>query len=60
MVVVKKKGNKTYKGKDGNEHNYINYYLELDNGKRIAIRTVNASDLKVLAGVAVYERSKND
>lgn len=57
MTVIKKQGNKTYKGKDGKEHKYINYYLQLDNGKRIAIRTVNASDLKVLEGVAIYERT---
>ena len=55
MTVIKKKGKKTYKGKDNKEHNYINYFLQLDNGKRIAIRTVNASDLKVLEGVAIYE-----
>lgn len=58
MQVIKKKGKKTYIGSDKKEHNYINYYLQLDNGKRIAIRTVSASDLKVLEGVAVYERSE--
>lgn len=56
MRIIKKQGKKTYKGKDGQEHKYMNYYVELDNGKRIAVRTVNASDLKVLEGVAVYER----
>lgn len=56
MTIIKKQGKKTYKGKDGKEHNYVNYYVQLDNGKRVAIRTVNASDLKVLEGVAVYER----
>lgn len=56
MEIIKKQSNKTWKDKEGKEHKYINYYVQLDNGKRIAIRTVNASDLKVLEGVAKYER----
>lgn len=56
MTIVKKVSKKTWIGEDKKERHYINYYLQLDNGKRIAIRTVNASDLKVLEGVATYER----
>lgn len=56
MKVVKRKGQKTFTGKDGKEHNYINYYLELDNGTNRYSFTVNASDLKVLDGVANYEK----
>lgn len=56
MQVIKRKAKKTYKGKDGKEHPYINYYLELDNGKRVAIRTFEVEDLKVLDGVAIYEK----
>lgn len=56
MQVVKKISKKTWVGEDKKERHYVNFYLQLDNGKRIAIRTVNASDLKVLEGVAIYER----
>ena len=54
--MIYKQTGKTYKGKDGKEHNYINYYLELDNGKRVAIRTFEPKDLSVLDGVAIYEK----
>lgn len=56
MTIIKKLSKKTWTGKDSKEHHYVNFYVQLDNGKRIAIRTVNANDLKVLEGVAVYER----
>lgn len=38
MELIKVKSNKTYKDKKGNEHNYYNYYLVLDNGSRIQIK----------------------
>ena len=55
MRIVKRKSNKTYTGQDKKEHAIYNYYVELDNGKRVAIRTFNTSDLRVLDGVAFYE-----
>lgn len=58
MTVIKKLSKKTWIGEDKKEHRYVNYYLELDNKKRIAIKTVRASDLKVLEGVAIYERNE--
>ena len=56
MRVVLRKGNKTYKGKDGKEHNYFNYFLECDNGKRILIKPVLEDDYARLNMVAEYER----
>lgn len=56
MRIVKRKSNKTYKGKDNKEHAVYNYYVELDNGKRVAIRTFNTGDLRTLDGVAFYEQ----
>lgn len=56
MRIIKRKSNKTYIGKvDKKEHVIYNYYAELDNGRRVAIRTFNPTDLKVLDGVAFYE-----
>lgn len=56
MRIIKRKSNKTYTGKeDKKEHAIYNYYVELDNGKRVAIRTFNVGDLKVLDGVAFFE-----
>lgn len=56
MRVIKKQSKKTYQGSDKKEYHYINYFLELDNGKRIAVRTFKPEDLSYLDAVAVYER----
>ena len=56
MRVIKKLGKKTYKGKDGKDYHYVNYYLEADNGKRILIKTVNVDDIKRLDMISVAER----
>lgn len=56
MKLVKRQSKKTYKGKDGVERHYYNYYLETDNGKRVAIRPVNNDDFGKLDMVAEYER----
>lgn len=48
MKLVKVIKKETYKGKDGNTYNYKNYYVELDNGKRIAIRPAFKEDYKTL------------
>ena len=55
MKVIKVQSNKTYKSKDGKkELHYYNFYLECDNGKRIAIRCVNKEDVKRLDMVSEY------
>lgn len=56
MKIVKKQSKQTYTGKDGKTYHYVNYYLELDNGLRIAIKTVDVVDLKRLDAIAEYER----
>lgn len=56
MRVIKIQSKKTYKGKDNKDYHYINFFLELDNGKRVAIRTFTPEDLAYLEAVAVYER----
>ena len=54
MKVIKVKSKKTYKGKDGKERFYYNYYLESENGKRIGIKCVNPSDYARLDMVSTY------
>ena len=56
MRVIKRQSKKTYQGKDKKDYHYINYFLELDNGKRVAIRTFKVADLATLDAVANYER----
>lgn len=56
MKVIKKKSKTTYQGKNGKTYHYINYYLQLDNGKRVGIRTYNVDDLAYLDAVAEYEQ----
>lgn len=56
MRVIKRQSKKTYQGSDKKDYHYINYFLELDNGKRVAIRTFKVEDLNTLDAVAIYER----
>lgn len=56
MKVLKVQSTKTYKSKEGKELHYYNFYLECDNGKRIAIRCVNTDDIKRLDMVSEYVR----
>ena len=57
MKVIKVKSNKTYKDKDGIERNYINYYLEFENGYKMAFKPCFTKDYTILNGVA-YEYKK--
>ena len=54
MKVIKVKSNKTYKDKDGKERNYVNYYLEFENGYKMAFKPCFTKDYTILNGVA-YE-----
>lgn len=54
--ILKKQSKQTYKGKDGKDKHFYNYYLELNSGKRIQIRTAFDSDRVVLDSIADYER----
>lgn len=55
MKLLKKKSKQTYKNKAGKESHYYNYFLELDNGKRIQIKPAFKDDNKALDTIAVYE-----
>lgn len=57
MKLVKKLSKKQYEGKDKKQHHYVNYLLQLDNGKRVLIKCVNTDDYKVLDAVAEFERT---
>lgn len=56
MKIIKRQSKQTYKGKDGKDHHYYNYFIQLENGKRVQIKTSFTDDLKTLDAVAVYER----
>lgn len=56
MKVVKKQSKKTYKAKDGKERHYYNYFLQLENGKRIQIKCSFDKDYIALDTVCEYER----
>lgn len=51
MKVVKKVGN-AYKDANGVERHYDNFYIELDNGTRIAIRCTFKTDYAKLNTIA--------
>lgn len=57
MRVLKVKSNKTYVDKDGIERNYINYYLEFENGYKMAFKPCFTKDYTILNGLA-YEFEK--
>ena len=57
MRVLKVKSNKTYVDKDGIERNYINYYLEFENGYKMAFKPCFTKDYTILNGLA-YEYEK--
>lgn len=54
MQILKIRSKKTYTGSDGKEHNYYNYYLELDNGNRIQIKAAYKDDYAKLDTIAQY------
>lgn len=56
MKVIKKQSKQTYVAKNGKEYHYYNYYLELENGKRVQIRCSFVKDINTLDAIAVYER----
>lgn len=56
MRLIKKKSKKTYKNKDGEERYYVNYFVELDNGRRVCVKPLDEKDYRMFDAVAVYER----
>lgn len=51
MKLIKTKSKQTYKNKDGKDCHYYNFALQLDNGKRIAIKPSFSRDYVVLNAV---------
>lgn len=57
MRLIKRQSKQTYVSKqNGKEYHYYNYFLELENGKRVQVRVSFARDIAILDAVAVYER----
>lgn len=57
MKVIKKQSDKTYVNeKTKKECHYYNYYLVLDNGKRVQIRCAFPKDNALLEAVCTYEK----
>lgn len=58
MKIIKIKSKNTYKNKHGKECHYYNFAIQLENGKRIAIKP--AFDRDYLALNVICEGVKND
>lgn len=57
MKLIKKQSKQTYvNSKSGKEAHYYNYFLEIDNGKRIQIKASYKDDVKLLDLLSIYER----
>ena len=56
MKVIKKQSEKTYINKANKEVHYYNYYLVLDNGKRVQIKSSFPKDNALLEAVCTYEK----
>lgn len=56
ITIVKRQSKKTYKNKDGKERHFYNYYIQLENGKRVQIKAAFDKDYVVLDSVCKYER----
>lgn len=57
MKLIKVIKKETYIGKNGKTYAYSNFYIELDNGKRIAIKPTFSDDYRALeiASIVVKE-----
>lgn len=56
MKIIKKQSKEMYKNKNGKEVHYYNYYVQLENGKRIQIKCAFQDDYRALDCVAEYVR----
>lgn len=56
ITIVKRQAKKTYKGKDGKDRHFYNYYAQLENGKRVQIKCAFEKDYVVLDAICKYER----
>lgn len=57
MTLIKKQSKKTYKSeKTGKDVHYYNFFLELDNGKRVQIKPAFNQDTRTLDAIAKLEK----
>lgn len=56
ITIIKRQAKKTYKNKDGKERHFYNYYVQLENGKRVQVKCAFDDDYRVLDAIAKYER----
>lgn len=57
MKLIKKQSKQTYKNpKTGKEGHYYNYFLQLDNGKRIQVKPAFKDDIKAFDTICEFER----
>lgn len=55
MKLIKKQSKQTYKNKEGESKHYYNYFLQLENGKRVQIKPAFVDDSRTLDAVAELE-----
>lgn len=55
MRLIKRQSKQTYTNKNKETKHYYNYFLELDNGKRIQIKPSFVDDKRTLDAVAEFE-----
>lgn len=56
MKIIKKQSKATYKNKNGKECHFYNYYVQLENGKRVQIKAAFDKDYVVLDTICEYVR----
>ena len=56
IKLIKKQGKKQYKNKKGKACHFYNYYLQLENGKRVQIKAAFNDDFVVLDTICEYVR----
>lgn len=56
MKLVKKQSKQTYE-KNGKKKHFYNYFLQLENGKRIQVKPAFKDDVKLFDYVAEFEPS---
>lgn len=55
MNLIKKQSKQTYKNKEGETKHYYNYFLQLDNGKRVQVKPAFKEDTRTLDAIANLE-----
>lgn len=56
IKIIKRQSKKTYKNDKGKERHFYNYFIQLENGKRIQVKAAFDKDYVVLDAICEYER----